>query len=129
MITRTGRMWPNGGMPPIEKPVSSSASRAVARRMSRSPVTAASRARSTRLGPDDEAEDRLEARPSPGRDEDERLDDLAELRADAPRRRPAAVCVDWSKTVTSSVDALPRGGVEDPLDPGVVGRSRARAGV
>ena len=89
-------------MPPIEKPVSSSASRAVARRTSRSPVTAASRARSTRFGPGDEAEDRLEAAVLAGRDEDEGLDDLAELRADGAAAS-SAVWVDSSKTVTSSV--------------------------
>ena len=51
MTVRTGRPWPNGGIPPIVNPVSSCASRAVARRMSCSPVTAARRARSTRFGP------------------------------------------------------------------------------
>ena len=64
------------------KPVSSWASRAVARRTSRSPMTAASRARSTRFGPDDQAEDRLERAVLAGRDEHERLDDLAELGVD-----------------------------------------------
>ena len=49
MITRATRSVPIGGMPPIEKPVRACASRAVARRMSGELVTAASRARSTRL--------------------------------------------------------------------------------
>ena len=49
MITRIGRSWPIGGIPPIENPVRSCASRAVARRMSGALVTAASRATSTRL--------------------------------------------------------------------------------
>ncbi len=49
MITRIGRSWPIGGIPPIENPVRSRASRAVARRMSGALVTAASRATSTRL--------------------------------------------------------------------------------
>ena len=52
MTTRIGRPWPKGGMPPMVKPVSSRASFAFARRTSGSPVTAARRARSTRLGPE-----------------------------------------------------------------------------
>src|SRR5664279_2801747 len=52
MITRIARLWPIGGIPPIVKPERSFASRAVARRMLPAPVTAASRARSTRFGPD-----------------------------------------------------------------------------
>ena len=52
ITTRSGRRWPMGGMPPMVKPVSSRASFALARRTSGSPVTAARRARSTRLGPD-----------------------------------------------------------------------------
>ena len=82
MTTRTGRRWPIGGMPPMVKPVSSLASRAVARRTSGSPVTAASRATSTRFGPGHEAEDRLEAAVVGRRDEDQRLHDLPELGAD-----------------------------------------------
>ncbi len=64
------------------KPVSSRASFAFARRISGSPVTAARRARSTRLGPGHEAQDGLELAGRLGRDEHERLDDLAELGTD-----------------------------------------------
>ena len=85
MTTRTGRAWPIGGMPPIVNPVSSRASFAFARRTSGSPVTAASRARSTRLGPETRQRIGSSAPSARRRDEHERLDDLAELRADGGR--------------------------------------------
>ena len=67
MITRTGRLWPMGGMPPMTNPVSSLASRAVARRMPGSPVIAASRATSTRFGPETRQTIGSRRRPRPGR--------------------------------------------------------------
>ena len=91
MTTRTGRAWPIGGMPPMAKPVRSLASRAVARRMSGSPVTAARRARSTRFGPETRHDDRARARRRRRGDEDERLHDLAEL-ARRPPRPPRRRC-------------------------------------
>ena len=53
-----------------------------------SPVTAARRARSTRLGPETRHRIGSSAPASAGRHEDQRLDDLAELRVDRRRRRP-----------------------------------------
>ena len=73
-----------GGIPPMAKPVRSRASVALARRTSGSPVTAARRARSTRLGPETRQMIGSSA-PAGGGDEDQRLDDLAELRADGRR--------------------------------------------
>ena len=105
MITRARRAWPNGGIPPMTKPVRSFASRAVARRMSGSPATAASRATSTRSGPDDEADHGLQAVLVRG-DEDERLDDLAELGRRAAAPPPTAVWVDSGNVVTSRVTPL-----------------------
>ena len=52
MTTFAGRAWPRGGIPPMTNPVRSRASRALARRIPGSPTTAASRARSTRSGPE-----------------------------------------------------------------------------
>ena len=86
MITRIGRLWPIGGIPPMVKPDSSFASRAVARRTSRAPVTAASRARSTRFGPETRHRIGSSAPSSPANHEDQRLDDLADLGARRPRR-------------------------------------------
>ena len=120
MITRTGRANPMGGMPPMTKPVSSLASRAVARRMSGSPVTAASRARSTRFGAGHEADDRLELAVVGRGDEDQRLDDLAELGADGRGR----LCRGVGRLVEGDDvegHALARGGVEDASDGGMVG--------
>ena len=78
---------PIGGMPPMTKPVRSCASRAVDRRISGSPVTAARRARSTRLWPD--TRHTIGSRPpSSRRDEDERLHDLTELRRRRLQRPP-----------------------------------------
>ena len=61
MITRIGRAWPIGGMPPIEKPVRSCASRAVARRTS---ARAGDRGQPRDVDPvvaGDQAQERLEA--------------------------------------------------------------------
>ena len=120
MTTRIGRVWPIGGMPPMVKPVSSFASRAVARRTSFSPVTAASRARSTRFGPGHEAEDRLEPAVVVGRDEHERLDDLAELGADRGGGFLGGVG-GLVEDPDLEGHALPGGGVPDALDPGMFG--------
>ena len=125
MITRIGRAWPIGGIPPMVKPDSSLASRAVARRTSRPPVTAARRARSTRFGPGDEAQDRLERAVLGRGHEDQRLDDLAELGADGGGRLGRGV----GRLVEDpdlEGDALPARGVEDALDGGVIERLRAR---
>ena len=78
MMTRERRAWPNGGIPPMTKPVRSFASRAVARRMSGSPATAARRATSTRSGPETQADDGSGSILARG-DEHERLHDLPEL--------------------------------------------------
>ena len=70
------------------KPVSSFASRAVARRTSGS---AGDRGEPGEVDPvraRDEAQDRLERAVLAAGDEDERLDDLAELGADGAQRRP-----------------------------------------
>ena len=82
MITRTGRLWPIGGMPPMTKPgqvVGLAGGRPADARL------AGDRGQPGDVDPvraGDEADDRLEAAVLVGRDEDERLDDLAELRAD-----------------------------------------------
>ena len=110
---------PIGGMPPMANPVRSWASRAVARRMSGAPVTAASRARSTRLGP--ETRHRTGSSPAVARDDEhERLDDLAELRADRRGRLGRGV----GRLVEGhdlERHALAGGGIEDALDRGVDG--------
>ena len=102
MTTRIGRLWPIGGMPPIEKPVSSFASRAVARRMSAAPVIAASRARSTRFGP--ETRQRIGSS-SPWSAGATKTSDLTIWPSSAPTAAAAssAVWVDASKTRMSRV--------------------------
>ena len=95
MITRVRWLCPNGGIPPIVKPVSSSASRAVARRMSRRPTTAASRSRSTRSAPDTRHTIGSRLAVLARGHEDQRLDDLADLRAD--RTRPPPRRCGWSR--------------------------------
>ena len=102
MTTRVGRAWPIGGMPPMEKPVSSLASRAVALR--------------TR----DEGEDRL--RPvRPVGHEDQRLHDLAELRADGRGGLGGGVGR-LVEDLHLDGHALASGGVGDAPDGGVVER-------
>ena len=105
----------------MTNPVSSFASRAVARRISGSPATAARRATSTRFGP--ETRQMIGSGPVLARgDEDERLHDLAELGADG-RGGSSAVWVDSAKVVDLEHHALARGRVEDALDRRVVGVS------
>ena len=87
MITRSGRTWPIGGMPPIVKPVSSFASRAVARRMSGCAGHRGQTRKVDAVGARDEAQDGLEAAAIGRRDEHERLDDLPELGADRSAQR------------------------------------------
>ncbi len=105
MTTRSGRMWPIGGMPPIVNPVSSRASVALARRTSGSPVTAASRARSTRLGPD--TRHRMGSR-SPASAGATNTSDLTIWPSSASTAADAswAVWVDSENTRTSSVTPL-----------------------
>ena len=111
----------------MAKPVRSCASRAVARRTSADPVTAASRARSTRLWP--ATRHRTGSGPSRRGHEDQRLDDLAEVRADRRGRLGGRVC----RLVEGrhlERHALARGGVEDALDRGMdggVGHGRSLA--
>ena len=102
MTTRTGRAWPIGGMPPIVKPVSSRASFAFARRTSGSPVTAASRARSTRFGPDTRQRTGSSAPSASGATN---TSDFTIWPSSAPTAAAAssAVCVDSLNTWTSSV--------------------------
>src|ERR1019366_913742 len=102
MITRIARLWPIGGIPLIVKPESSFASRAVARRTSRAPVTAASRARSTRLGPDTRHRIGSRTPSSPGAT---KTSDLTIWPISAPTAAAAssAVWVDLSNTLTSRV--------------------------
>ncbi len=104
MTTRVGRAWPIGGMPPMEKPVSSLASRAVARRTSDAPVTAARRARSTRFGP----ETRATIGSGPSSPSVTKTSDFTIWPRSAPTAAAAsaAVWVDSSKTVTSMVTPL-----------------------
>ena len=94
MTVRIGRVWPNGGMPPIEKPVA------------RAPPGRSRDACAARSGPPpgatvdpvgaaDEDHARLQAVVAVG-DEDEALDDLADLRAHGAAAS-AAVWVDSSK--------------------------------
>ena len=105
MITRTGRAKPIGGMPPMTKPVRSLASRAVARRMSGSPVTAASRATSTRFGPDTR---QTIGSSSPSSRGATKTSDLTIWPSSAPTAAAAssAVWVDSSKATTSRVTPL-----------------------
>ena len=100
MIARSGRSNPIGGMPPITNPVRSFASRAVARRISGSPVTAARRATSTRFGPDT----RQRIGSGPSSDGATKTSDLTIWPSSAPTAAAAssAVCVDSSKVTTSS---------------------------
>ena len=67
MITRAGRAWPIGGMPPMVKPVSSLASRAVARRMSRRADDGGQPREVDAVRARDEADDRLEPAVAVGR--------------------------------------------------------------
>ena len=108
----------------MTKPVSSFASRAVARRMSGSPATAASRATSTRSGPD--TRQMIGSRPSScGADEDERLHDLAELGAERRGRLHGGVGR-LGEGRHLERHALALGRVEDALDrrDGALGRAR-----
>src|SRR3990172_4311768 len=92
-------------MPPITKPVSSFASRALARRMSAWPVTVASRARSTRFTPDTRHRMGSVEPSGPGATN---TSDFTIWPSSAPSARAAssAVCVASSKVVTSSVTAM-----------------------
>ena len=104
----------------MTKPVSSCASRAVARRMSRLAGHGGEAGEVDPVRAGDEAEDRLERAVVGRGDEDERLDDLAELGVDGRGGLGGGV----GRLVEDpdvEVDALARGGVADPLDPGVVG--------
>ena len=102
MITRMGRAWPIGGIPPIENPVRSCASLAVARRISGSDVIAASRAMSTRFGPD--TRHRIGSRPpSPSGATNTRDFTICPSPAPTALAASSAVCVVASKTRTSSV--------------------------
>ena len=101
------------------------ASFAFARRTSGSPVTAARRARSTRLGPDTRHRIGLERAVGGRRDEHERLHDLPELGVDGRRgllRRVRRL----GEHVDVERHALAGGGVDDALDRGGVRGSRAR---
>ena len=93
-----------------------------------SPVTAARRARSTRFGPGDEAQDRLEPVVAVGAT---KTSDLTIWPSSAPTAAAAssAVWVDSSKTVNVERDALAGGGVDDALDGGMVGGVGHGAGV
>ena len=128
MITRTPGRVPIGGMPPIEKPVRSWASRAVARRMS---GDAGDRREPREVDPvvaGDEAQERL-ARRRGRDDEDQRLDDLAELRAERRGRLGGGVGR-LVELVDLERHALARGGIEDALDRGMdggVGHGRSLA--
>ena len=120
MITRTGRMWPIGGMPPIDE-----AGQLVGLAGGRPADVALARHRreAGEIDPvvaGDEAEDRLEPAVLARGDEHQRLDDLAELGTDRRGRFRGRV----GRLVEDrdvEVDALARGGVADPLDPSVVG--------
>src|SRR5688572_21481737 len=105
MITRRARSNPIGGMPPMLKPVRSYASRAVARRISGSAVTAASRAMSTRLRPETRHTIGSWVPSSCGAT---KTSDLTIWPRSAPTAAAAswAVCVDSSKATTSSVTPL-----------------------
>src|SRR4051794_22599821 len=105
MITRTGRAWPMGGIPPIVNPVSSFASFAVARRTSGSPLTAASRATSTRFGPETRHSTGSSVPSSAGATN---TSDFTIWPSSAPTARAAssAVWVDSENTCTSSATPL-----------------------
>ena len=105
ITTRSGRAWPMGGMPPMVKPVSSRASFALARRTSGSPVTAARRARSTRLGPDTRHRMGSSAPPSAGATKTSDFTICPSSASTAPAASPA-VCVDSVNTRTSRVTPL-----------------------
>src|SRR5260221_4444945 len=102
MITRRRRTWPNGGMPPMTKPVRSFASRAFARRTSGRPRTTPSRATSTRFGPDTRTTTGSRPPSSPGstNTSDFTIWPSSALTAAAAS---AAVWVDCSNEVTSRV--------------------------
>ena len=121
ITVRTGRPWPNGGMPPIVKPVSSWASRAVARRMSCSPRTAASRARSTRLGPLTRQRIGSSAPSSPGAT---KTSDFTIWPRSAPTVRGGVLrrVGGLVELVDLEGDALPLRGVADALNRGMVER-------
>ena len=118
MITRVRRACPNGGMPPIVKPVSSSASRAVARRTSRRPTTAASRSRSTRSAPETR---HTIGSSSPSSPVETKTSDFTIWPSSAPTTRAASAAV-WveSGKVDLEGHALPGGDIEHPLDGGVL---------
>ena len=117
MITRIGRSWPMGGIPPIENPVSSRASRAVARRMSGALGDGRQARHVDPVVTGHQAQDGLET--ARDRDhEDERLDDLAEVGAHGGRR--------FDRGVGRLVEdrdlerhPLAGGGIEDALDRGM----------
>ena len=90
-----------GGMPPMANPVRSCASRADARRRSVAPVTAARRARSTRLCP----ATRQMSGSGPVSPGTTKTSDLTICASSTPRAVAAstAVWVDSSKVTTSSV--------------------------
>ena len=120
MTTRVGRAWPIGGMPPIEKPVSSFASRAVARRTSERADDGGQPGEVDAVRARDEGEDRL-GTVSPVGHEDQRLHDLAEVRAD--RRGGLGGGVGrLVEDLHLDGHALAGGGVGDAPDGGMVER-------
>ena len=130
MITRTGRTWPIGGIPPIDE-----AGQLVGLAGGRPPdiALAGDRGQAGEIDPvrsGHEAQDRLERSVVARRDEDERLDDLAELGADCGGGFGRVGRLVEDRDLER--DALARCGVQDPLDPGVVrslGHGRSLASV
>ena len=102
-------------MPPIVYPVSSRASFALARRISGSPVTAARRARSTRLGPATRHRIGSSAPASAGATKTSDLTIWPSSASTAPAAS-SAVWVDSENTPHVEGDALAGGGVDDALD-------------
>ena len=108
----------SAGCPPIVKPVRSVASRALARRTSTASVTAARRARSTRLGPD--TRQTIGSRPPPSAGATN-TSDLTICPSSAPERtrRVLRGMRRGVEHVHLDCDAIARRSVDDALDSGV----------
>ena len=121
ITTRIDRARPNGGMPPMVKPVSSLASFAFARRTSGSPVTAARRARSTRLGPETRHRIGSSAPASAGATNTSDLTIWPSSASTAPAASSRGVGRLREHPHVQG-HALPGGGVDDSLDRRGIGR-------